>query len=215
MAIKVLYFDLGNVLLSFSHEQMCAQMAAAAGVSPATARDAIFGNEDAQAAQWQYESGMITTDEYFDFFCRATGTRPDRRRLARATADIFAPMDDTWALVRRLASAGNTLAILSNTNPVQWEWIVDGRFALLSAIGQADCPFGWATLSYQARSMKPDRAIYDAAIARAGVAADEIFFTDDRLENVDGSKAAGIDSVRFVGCELLIADLRDRGVAGA
>ena len=49
--------------------------------------------------------------------------------------------------------------------------------------------------------MKPDRAIYDAAIERAGVAAHEVFFTDDRLENVEGARAVGIDAVQFVDCE--------------
>lgn len=32
--------------------------------------------------------------------------------------------------------------------------------------------------------MKPQRAIYDAAILSAGEAAEAIFFTDDREENV-------------------------------
>ena len=215
MPIKLLYFDLGNVLLSFSHERMCAQMAEVAGVSQEAVRDVIFAQGDAQAAAWQFETGEITTDEYFDFFCRATGTQPDRRRLAHAVCDIFAPMNESWGLVRRLASAGNRLAILSNTNPMQWEWIIDGRFSLLSAFGQQTSPFAWAILSYEARSMKPDRAIYVAAIRRAGVEAHEIFFTDDRLENVEGARAAGIDAVQFVDCERLIHDLRHRGVAGA
>ena len=118
-----------------------------------------------------------------------------------------------WELVRRLAAAGNRLAILSNTNPVQWEYITDGRFPLL-AMGQPTSAFDWAILSYEVGAMKPDRAIYDAAIERAGVAADEVFFTDDRLENVEGARAAGIDAVQFVDCDGLVAQLRERGVAG-
>jgi FMN phosphatase YigB (HAD superfamily) len=82
------------------------------------------------------------------------------------------------------------------------------------AIGQPASAFVWAILSYEVGSMKPDRAIYEAAIRRAGVAAHEVFFTDDRLENVEGALAAGIDAVQFVNADQLIADLQARGVPG-
>jgi putative hydrolase of the HAD superfamily len=185
-----------------------------AGVSPEVVRDAIFAQGDAQVAAWQFETGQITNGEYFDFFCRAIGTQADRKRLAEAVCDIFAPIDETWALVRRLAAARYTTAVFSNTNHLQWEHITDGRFPLLARIGEPGSAFAWAILSYEARSMKPDRAIYEAAIERAGVAPQEIFFTDDRPENVAGARAAGIDAVQFVNCDTLIADLRERGVTG-
>ena len=105
--------------------------------------------------------------------------------------------------MRRLADAGNRLAILSNTNPVQWEYIIDGRYPLL-AVGAAESAFDWAIVSYQVGAMKPDRAIYEAAIRRAGVAAKEVFFTDDRLENVEGARAVGIDAVQFVDAQQLV-----------
>jgi len=211
MPPKVLYFDLGNVLMSFSHDRMCRQMAAVAGISPEAMRDAIFGKES-QAAQIQFETGLISTDEFFDFICRATGTRPDREKLAHACCDIFEPIEPMWELVRRLAAAGYRMAILSNTNPVQWEFIVDGRFELIAGIGQPGCPFSWAILSYEVRSMKPDRAIYDVAIRRAGVAPEEMFFVDDRPENVVGAQAVGIDAVQFTEFDQFEADLHARGI---
>jgi putative hydrolase of the HAD superfamily len=212
MLLQVLYFDLGNVLLSFSHEVMCRQMAEVTGVSPQVVSKALFGSVEARAAQWLYESGQLSTDEYFDYFCRVTGTRPDREQLRLAVCDIFAPIESTWELARQLAAAGHRLAILSNTNPVQWEYVTDGRFALLKSIGQRGCPFAGSILSYEVQAMKPDRAIYDAAIERAGIAANEIFFVDDRPENVAGAVEAGLDAVVYEGTEKLADDLRDRGV---
>jgi FMN phosphatase YigB (HAD superfamily) len=214
MTIQMIYFDLGNVLVSFSHERMCQQMASVAGVPLDVVRTAVFGGDDGHAAQIRYETGDIDTDGYFDFFCRAIGTRPDRRRLERAFCDIFVPIEASWALVRKLAEAGHRLGILSNTNSLQWEWCTDGRFPLLAGIGKASSPFTWAVLSYDVRSMKPDRAIYDAAMARAAATASEVLFIDDRPENVAGAKAAGIDAVLFTDAEQLKVDLRARGVAG-
>jgi HAD superfamily hydrolase (TIGR01509 family) len=60
--------------------------------------------------------------------------------------------------------------------------------------------------------MKPDRAIYDEAIRRAGAPAHEIFFTDDRRENVDGARAAGLDAVLFTSPAQLERDLAERGL---
>jgi FMN phosphatase YigB (HAD superfamily) len=214
VALKVLYFDLGKVIVEFSHQRMCAQMAEVAGITPEAVWDALFGKTDDLAALVRYETGQISTDEFFDHFCAAAGVTPDRKRLADAVCDIFAPIEPMWELVRRLAAAGNRMAILSNTNSVQWDYITDGRFPVV-AMGSPASAFDWAILSFEARAMKPEAAIYEAAIARAGVNADEVFFTDDREENVAGARAVGIDAVLFTGAEDLERALRERGVAGA
>jgi glucose-1-phosphatase len=220
MTPKLFYFDLGNVLVTFSHARMCEQMAAVAGVPLDVVRTAIFGGNgvfgvgEAHAAQIRFESGQIDADGYYDYFCLATGARPDRRQLERAFCDIFAPMDETWALVRKLAAAGHRLAVLSNTNSLQWEWCTDGRFPLLASFGGSSSPFAWAVLSYAVGTMKPDRPIYEAAVKRAAAPASEIFFVDDRPENVAGGKAVGMDAVLFTSVEQLAIDLRERGVTG-
>jgi FMN phosphatase YigB (HAD superfamily) len=213
MPPRILYFDLGKVLLEFCHERMCRQMAEVAGIPAEAVREALFSDEGCKAAQIRYESGQISTEEFFEYFGVATKTAPDRVKLAAAVCDIFDPIEPMWQLVRRLAAAGNRLAILSNTNPVQWEYIVDGRYPLLAA-GRPGSAFDWVILSYEVKSMKPDAAIYAAAIARAGVEPSEVFFTDDRLENVDGARAVGIDAVHFTGAENLIAELQRRRVPG-
>jgi len=218
MPPKLLYFDLGNVLLSFSHEQMYRQMAAVTGVSPEALVEVLFGGGAAAGALVEYETGRLSTDEYFAVVERAIGKRPDAEQFATAVCDIFAPIDGTWDLVRKLAAAATRnggcprLAILSNTNPIHWAFVTDGRFPLVAEIGRPGSPFAWSVLSYEAGSMKPDRAIYDAAIARAGAAAEEIFFVDDIAENVAGARAAGIDAVQYEGTTKLIDDLLARGV---
>lgn len=212
MAPKVFYFDLGNVLLEFSHERMYWQMAEAAGVTSDALHEALFGDPKAAGALMEYETGRLTTDEYFEIVQRALGKKPDTDRFARAARDIFTPIDSTLDLVRTLAAAGQRLAILSNTNPLHWEFLTDGRYPLIADIGQPGSAFGWAVLSYKSGAMKPLRAIFETAIERAGVAADEIFFVDDVAENVAGARDAGIDAVQFVGAEKLSEDLRERGV---
>lgn len=214
MPTKFLYFDLGKVILEFSHERMCHQMAAAAGTTVDIVRSFVLGDADSVAALIRYETGQISTDDFFDEFCRITKTAPDRQWLVEATCNIFLPIEPMQRLLANLAAAGNRMAILSNTNPVQWEHIIRGQFPAV-AFGRQSCAFHWAILSYEVGLMKPEPEIYEAAIKKAGVAPHEIFFTDDRSENVAGAKAVGIDAVQFVDAKQTAAELRARAVFGA
>ena len=215
MPPQVLYFDLGKVLLSFSHREMCQQMADVSGVPAEVVKEMLFEGDDAHSVQWRYEVGQLSTDRYYDYFCQRTGVRPDRHRLEHAACDIFAPIAATWELVRRLAAAGHRMAVLSNINPLHWKFVTDGRFELFRAIGRPGGVFGWAVLSYEAGSMKPDRGIYHVAVQQAGVPAEQIFFVDDRIENVEGARLVGIDAVLYLDAETLADDLRGRGIAEA
>jgi putative hydrolase of the HAD superfamily len=208
MAIQFLYFDLGNVLLSFSHERMCQQMAEVAGLEADAVRRALLAGEPETSLQWRFERGDFDAATAYDHFCRHTGVRPDRAALFAAGSDMFAELPDSVALVRRLAAAGHRLGVLSNTNPNDWEFVYQ-KFVFLR-----EC-FAHAVLSYEAKAMKPAAAIFEHAIERAGAKAREVFFTDDREENVAGALAAGLDAVVFTSAGELEAELRRRGVLEA
>jgi putative hydrolase of the HAD superfamily len=200
-----IYFDLGNVLLSFSHERMCRQMAAKAGVEPEVVRRALFEAAGGPSVQWRFERGDLNALLVYEHFCEAVGARPDMEELFAAGCDMFAEIKESVAIVERLAAAGARLGIMSNTNPIDWAFVTSGPFPFLSRC------FEQRVLSFKVRAMKPERAIYDTAVARARVPASEIFFTDDREENVEGALAAGLDATRFTSPEQLREELRTRG----
>ncbi len=206
MTCSFLYFDLGNVLLSFCHERMCRQMAAVAGLDPAAVKHAMIEAEGSLDMQMRFERGAIDARCYYDFFCEQTGTRPDRTALEYAGSDIFEVIEPMARLVESLAAAGHRLGILSNVGSVHWQFVNDGRYPFLHSA------FELTVLSYEVHSTKPDTAIYRHAIDRAGVPAEEIFFVDDRHENVAGATAAGIDAVQFTSSEQLAQELRLRGI---
>jgi putative hydrolase of the HAD superfamily len=215
MPPAALFFDLGNVLLGFSHERMCRQMAEVAGVSPDLVRHVLFAEEGPDCPQWRVEDGRLNCREYYELFCDRIGTRPERRALEHAACDIFWPLEESRELVQRLATAGHRLGILSNINPLHWQFVSDGRFPWLRPPGAAGSLFDFAVTSYEVGAMKPDARIYAAAVALAGAPAGSVFFVDDRAENVAGARAAGLDAVPFVGIAQLISDLSRRSVHGA
>ncbi len=207
MTPSFLYFDLGNVLLSFSHERMCQQIAEVAGIDAEAVRRVLFDGEPTRSLQWRFERGEFDAAVAYEEFCLASGVRPDRAALHAAACDMFAELPESVALVRRLARAGHRLGVLSNTNPVDFEFACE-RFSFLR-----EC-FELRVVSYEARQMKPHPAIYEHAVKLAGVPAGEIFFTDDRPENVEGALAAGLDAVLFTTADELAGELRRRGMRG-
>ena len=206
--MQFLYFDLGNVLLSFDHARMLKQMAEVADVSQQTMRHALMptGNPKVGDPQWRLEEGKISEDEYYEHLCDALGKRPPRAELEQAASDIFEPIEGTMQLIERLANEGHRLGILSNTNAIHWRYFFDGRYPQLNSAFEIQLG------SFQVQSMKPHPEIFRVAAEHAGVPVNEIFFTDDKQENVDGAAACGFDAVLFSSPEVLAEELCERGI---
>ena len=200
--LKFFYFDLGNVLLHFDHQRAVRQMAELSGVSAKRVWEVVFESD----LHLQYEAGEMTTEEFHDEFSRRTSTTTDLAEMCLACSDIFELNKPLAAIVEEVKSSGHRLGILSNTNAAHWEFVFDGRYPLLRE------GFGTFALSFELKSLKPDPAIYRAAADLAGTPPDEIFFVDDRPENVEGARAGGFDAVQFTTAARLAGDLRARGI---
>ena len=201
---RFIYFDLGNVLVNFDHRRGARQMAEVAGVSERLVWEVVFESD----LHLEYERGAITSRECYETFCARTATRPDYDALFLAAADIFEPNDSIVPLVAELHKRKHRLGILSNTNESHWNFIASGRFPIVQEF------FERYALSHEMRAAKPDLAAYEIAAKLAGVAPEEVFFTDDRLDNVEAALQAGFDAVQFVGVEALRDELQSRGELG-
>jgi glucose-1-phosphatase len=124
--------------------------------------------------------------------------------LLHAASDIFELNESIVPLVTELCEQGHRLGILSNTNESHWNFIASSRFSIVQEM------FELYALSYEMRTTKPDLAAYTIAAELAGVAPKEIFFTDDRLENVEAACRAGFDATQFVGADSLHEQLLAR-----
>ncbi|MBP86865.1 MAG: hypothetical protein CMJ64_09130 [Planctomycetaceae bacterium] len=199
MAIEFIYFDLGNVLLHFDHERAARQMAVVAGVTEQQAWDAVF----ADGLSLRYEEGELTTRQFFEAFCERTGAAPEFETLVHAASDIFQMNESILPIVEGLRASGLRLGILSNTNDAHWSF-VRRNYPFVEEL------FDVFALSFELRSLKPNSRIYDEAVLLSEVAAESIFFTDDRDENIEGARAAGFHASHFVTADGLAADLRER-----
>jgi len=200
--LRFFYFDLGNVLLKFDHNDACHQIADVTGIPVGQVREIIF---DAPL-QSAYERGDLSTGEFYEIFCERSGTRPDSTDLFRAASDIFDLDEQVASIIAGLREAGGRVGVLSNTCDAHWRFLAEERFPILNTL------FEVAALSFQLRTAKPEPAIYHAAAELAEVAPEEIFFVDDRSENVAGALEVGLDAVQFTSPPGLLAELVNRGV---
>lgn len=202
MAIQFFYFDLGKVLLEFTHERGFEQISTVAGIPVAQVRAALFDS----GLSDRYETGEITTAEFHAEFCQTAKTDVKLDELTTAWSDIFELNTRTMTIAASLRATGHRLGILSNTCEAHWEFAAN-KFVALNAY------FDPVITSYDARSMKPDAGIYNAAAERVGHVPSELFFVDDREENVEGANKLGWNARLYTTALQLSNDLEELGVA--
>jgi HAD superfamily hydrolase (TIGR01549 family) len=200
MIPKFIYFDLGKVLLDFSFERACQQVAEAAGIEPQGAKAAL-----ASGMQVDYETGTLDSRGFYGRFCQETGSCPNYDAFYRGFNDIFTPITSMLPVVVNLYQAGFRLGVLSNTCEGHWNYCFS-RYGMLREL------FAVYALSYEIGAMKPSAAIFRRAAEMAGCRPEEIFYTDDIAGHVAGARSAGIDSVVYTSTAELVNELRARGV---
>ncbi|MBS0625495.1 MAG: HAD family phosphatase [Verrucomicrobia bacterium] len=73
-------------------------------------------------------------------------------------------------------------------------------------------PFEPCLLSCEVGLEKPDPKAYAYLVEKIGISASEIVFIDDKQENIDSAKEAGIDAILFQSPEQLKQELRIRKI---
>ncbi|HEX4128692.1 MAG TPA: HAD family phosphatase [Pirellulales bacterium] len=199
---KFLYFDLGNVLLNFSHRRAAEQMAAVCDTTAERMWATVFDG----GMNHRLDAGTLTTQDFYTALCDGFACRPDFEALCLAGSDIFEVNYSMQAVVAALSLAGYRLGLLSNTSDLHWRFITAGRYALVPGM------FERTILSFEHRAMKPEPEIFRIAAAEAGVEPHEVFYVDDLPANVAGARAAGFDAVQYTDTASYVDELRRRGV---
>jgi HAD superfamily hydrolase (TIGR01509 family) len=111
-------------------------------------------------------------------------------------------VDGMEEIVRRV-SASVPLGLLSNTNPVHFDYCLQ-TFPILQHI-----PTHF--LSYKLKALKPEPEVFARITKQIPFPPAEILYIDDLAENVDAARAAGFMGHQFVGVknvERLFSELR-------
>ena len=190
--IEFVFFDLGNILLSFDPNVACENVARRFAVTAEEARQAIYDSD----LQHRFERGQLTGEAFAEQVRSALGRTSDQMptaELLEAVSDMFEPVDSMPEALQAVRDAGLPVGLLSNTCHAHWDWIRRQRYPA------TEFPFDVTILSYEVGAMKPDAAIYEAAERSCGVPLERILFLDDRAENVAGAAQGNWRAVECVG----------------
>lgn len=186
--IQFVYFDLGNVLVNFDHSIAARRMSHLTKLPAEQLIQIIFDS----GLQTKYETGLVNTDEFAFRFNEMAKTDFDNETLTSMISDVFWLNTNVFPVVAQIRNQGIPMAILSNTCPAHWEFVL-AKFPIIKSLFEGCSNI----LSFQSKSMKPDAKIYQDAISAAGVPKEQIFFTDDRHENVESAIENGMNGHQF------------------
>ena len=196
-----MYFDLGNVLVFFSHEKMYNQLSQLSGLSS----DAIRAMLSHKEMQGRYETGKISTEELYQHFTKASKKSFLLSEFTHAASDIFTPNEELFPVVKDLKRQNIRLILLSNTSECHFNQV----WKLYPILKEFD---DWV-LSYKTGACKPHPLIFQKALSLANCPHERCFFVDDIREFVEAAKKEGLDSEVFLSVHLLKKQLKERGVS--
>ena len=207
-AFLFVYFDLGNVLVSFDPNIACNNLVERFGVDKQQAWEAIYDS----GVQDRFESGQVSSEEFAEQIRQLFGSDAacmPTADLLDAVSDMFTPIDLMAQVLNRVKENGFGVGLLSNTCHAHWDWI--GRQSYLMNQFRFDATI----LSFEQGAMKPEVAIYEAAEKKSNVPSQRLLFLDDKQENVDAAIARYWCANRCFGGPEAIQILKDFEVLGA
>jgi putative hydrolase of the HAD superfamily len=199
---KTLIFDLGRVLVYFDFARAYRALESYCPCAAAEMPKRLFTTDLVQ----RLETGRISPRDFHAGFSQLIKLDLDYERFCVIWTSIFTHALLPESLLENL-SKRYRLVLLSNTNPIHFEMIREAYPHLKH--------FHDLTLSYEVGALKPEEAIYRAALERAGCQAEECFYTDDIPQFVEGGRRAGMDAVQFESRDQLERELRARGIIPA
>ena len=176
---KAVVFDLGKVLVDFDYSIAARRIASRGNMT--IGEIAQYINQSPIFVQ--YESGQVTTEQFYAEIRRVTGFRGDLAEFSECFADIFVAIEPMVQLQAALRRQGLTAYAFSNTNELAAEHI-KRSFPFYAN-------FDGYILSYEHRAMKPDAKLYEVVERESGRRNADLLYLDDRPENIMAGAARG------------------------
>ena len=188
--IKNLLFDQGGVIVDIERDRCLEELRRLGMEAP----ERFVGLYKQDGPFFALENGDITLDEFHDALrpLMPSGVTNEQMDYAFSSFIVGIPLHRLQAL-RQLRKRYKTY-ILSNTNPLMFEGVIARNFAQEGL--DVNAYFDGVTVSYLAHSNKPDRKIFDYAIATMGIVPEETLFFDDGQENLDAASRLGFKTAR-------------------
>jgi putative hydrolase of the HAD superfamily len=198
--IQAIIFDFGNVIYEVHRDRF---VKAIARFTETPARDLDLLIYGALGPSHQYETGLISSNEFFKKIESHGYLTISKEEFFKAFNEMFVPIPATLHLIRQL-KPHYTLCLLSNTNESHFENTIQN-------VEVYDL-FDHVTLSFEVKAMKPSKKIYQDALKKLKMKPDACVFIDDVKEYADAASDMGMRGVQYTSHDQLLTALRELGV---
>lgn len=138
----------------------------------------------------QYEKGIISTQEFTNFFSSQLGVSVSELIVAWNSILLNFPRERFLFLKELYESKKYRLFLLSNTNELHISWIQQ-NWGFNKYMEFKNC-FEKFYLSHEIKLRKPNKEIYEFALKENNLIAEETLFIDDLEENTAAASALGV-----------------------
>ena len=199
MQYKVVFFDLGGVVVDVESDRLMHQVSQLVGRPFEEVQAAVYHKE----LMIPFELGQVTAKGYYDGLKKSLALSWTYEQFVRMWNGIFVEKTEVTQIMGRLRNR-HTLIALSNTNELH----IDHIRRTVSSLAVfhdwvASCDVGLR---------KPDPKIYELALNKADARAYEAVYVDDRPELVEAGKMCGMRAIRFQNPRQLEQDLQAVGL---
>lgn len=181
--IKNIIFDFGDIFINLDKQGTYKAMAAL-GVTAIT--------EDMIKVYHQYEKGLISTEEFIDFYEQKVHLKREDLVNAWNAVLLDFPKRRLDFITELAASKKYRLFLLSNTNDLHIKWIQNSLGTTF--YNEFKNAFEQFYLSHEIHFRKPDLEIYEFVLDENNLNPNETLFVDDLKENTDSAQKLGIQT---------------------
>lgn len=200
-SIDVLLFDLGRVVLDIDFTRVLQVWSDHAGRTP----EDIVGHFSRGDAYMRHERGEISDDAFFAHLRDTLEIDLTPAQFLDGWNAIFVGEMPGIAELLPRAARRWPLYAFSNTNPAHVAHFSAHHAELLGH-------FRDVYLSSSIGMRKPDAESFDHVVAEIGVPAGRILFFDDLIDNIDGARARGLQTVHVTSPTTVAETLEVLGV---
>jgi len=198
--IEVILFDLGNVILPFTHYQIAEKLSQFSQRKEFQDSQRIFSYlfDFEKGAVNGYEVGKVSSIQFFKSLKKYLHLSLSFKKFIPIWNDIFTEDQGVSEIIRSLKGK-KKLGLISNTNPLHFDYILS-KFPVIRIFDK------WI-LSHEVGFKKPDVHIFQKAMEWASVEPGKILLIDDMKKHVEVAVSLGMQGIHFISADQLRKEL--------
>jgi FMN phosphatase YigB (HAD superfamily) len=201
--VEVLLYDLGNVILPFSHFQIAEKLSRYSQreefQEPKRLFSYLFDFEN--GAINGYETGKVSSLQFFQLLKDSFQLTLPFDEFVPIWNDIFIEDEEVSKIILS-QKAKWKLGLVSNTNALHFDYVLK-KFPILHIFDK------WL-LSHQIGFKKPAIEIFQRAIEWGSVTPEKILFIDDMKKHVEVAVSLGMQAIHFISAKQLKEELNSK-----